>query len=469
MITKISVKNFRSIKSLDTELSKLTVLIGANGSGKSNLVKLIELIGDISQSGVSMAINKRGGAEWMLPKSLPKKLMQSTPVEISYAAVFKGPQPKGYNFPEKRISVEHNLNLKFKTGGLPHVLSENIQLNDVLHVAKALTGSVADFSDVDDGSPTHPNGISSFTVGFEEKGAVKIKCSPEVDKENMDDYIRWLGLSKKLFNDDPRSFYSTLKRMWDNKGVTNIRGARAQLKKGNYSLLDPDVKTVLDFCPQFHRFLGELVDIARYDLLLHELRQEQSLSDEYSLTTYGNNMPSILRNLKGKENTQEWTRLKETFCAIAPHIVQFGASRLNTNKEFIRFTESKFGRSVESWDASDGTLRALGVMLAIESARIGATVIIEEPEQNLHPWAIRILMRYIRDMIERKNLQVIITTHSQQVLESANPNEVLIASRTIESGTSFKRVADEYPDLKPIELGDLWVQGLLGGVPSYAD
>lgn len=43
MISQLSVKNFKSIQDLDMELGRVTVLIGANGSGKSNILEAIAL------------------------------------------------------------------------------------------------------------------------------------------------------------------------------------------------------------------------------------------------------------------------------------------------------------------------------------------------------------------------------------------------------------------------------------------
>ena len=43
MISQLSVKNFKSLQDLDVDLGKVTVLIGANGSGKSNILEAIAL------------------------------------------------------------------------------------------------------------------------------------------------------------------------------------------------------------------------------------------------------------------------------------------------------------------------------------------------------------------------------------------------------------------------------------------
>ena len=41
MIKEIQIENFKSIQSLNLELGRLNVFIGANGSGKSNILEAI--------------------------------------------------------------------------------------------------------------------------------------------------------------------------------------------------------------------------------------------------------------------------------------------------------------------------------------------------------------------------------------------------------------------------------------------
>ena len=43
-LTRIEIAGFKSIRSVDLELGPLNVLIGANGSGKSNLVDHFKLL-----------------------------------------------------------------------------------------------------------------------------------------------------------------------------------------------------------------------------------------------------------------------------------------------------------------------------------------------------------------------------------------------------------------------------------------
>jgi predicted ATPase len=144
-------------------------------------------------------------------------------------------------------------------------------------------------------------------------------------------------------------------------------------------------------------------------------------------------------------------------------------SQLKSGQEFVQFVEEKSGRPVESWQSSDGTLRALAILLAVETHPEGSAILIEEPEQGLHPWAIRTLVAHIRAVIAERGLQVVLTTHSQQVLDCVAQEEVLVASRHSGSGTLFRTISDVvgHNTIEKGDIGKLWVSGLLGGVPSY--
>lgn len=65
MITHLSVKNYRSLKDMELPLGPLNVLIGANGSGKSNILDVLRLVRDVAANGqaVSDAVSERGGYE----------------------------------------------------------------------------------------------------------------------------------------------------------------------------------------------------------------------------------------------------------------------------------------------------------------------------------------------------------------------------------------------------------------------
>ncbi|MGL5828481.1 MAG: AAA family ATPase [Angustibacter sp.] len=62
-ITRLRVKNFRSLADVDVELGPLSVLIGPNGSGKTNILRALSFLSDVARFDVEEALIKWGGLE----------------------------------------------------------------------------------------------------------------------------------------------------------------------------------------------------------------------------------------------------------------------------------------------------------------------------------------------------------------------------------------------------------------------
>ncbi|HHI30177.1 MAG TPA: DUF2813 domain-containing protein, partial [Candidatus Methanoperedenaceae archaeon] len=56
-IKKIKVSNFKSFEEEEIELGKFNVLIGANASGKSNVINILQFLKDVVESGLDNAIS----------------------------------------------------------------------------------------------------------------------------------------------------------------------------------------------------------------------------------------------------------------------------------------------------------------------------------------------------------------------------------------------------------------------------
>jgi predicted ATPase len=61
LISRVALKNFRSVAACDIELGPLTFLVGANGAGKSNFLDALRLISDSLNSSLDHALRERGG------------------------------------------------------------------------------------------------------------------------------------------------------------------------------------------------------------------------------------------------------------------------------------------------------------------------------------------------------------------------------------------------------------------------
>ena len=77
MLQTLAVANYRSLHSLVVPLGALTLVTGANGSGKSNLYRALRLLADTAQGGVAPALAREGGlasALWAGPEAISARM-----------------------------------------------------------------------------------------------------------------------------------------------------------------------------------------------------------------------------------------------------------------------------------------------------------------------------------------------------------------------------------------------------------
>ncbi|MDQ0376802.1 AAA family ATPase [Amycolatopsis thermophila] len=75
MLTTLAVENYRSLRDLVLPLSRLTVVTGVNGSGKSNLYRALRLLADAGRNGAVAALAREGGLPstlWAGPEAVGK-------------------------------------------------------------------------------------------------------------------------------------------------------------------------------------------------------------------------------------------------------------------------------------------------------------------------------------------------------------------------------------------------------------
>ena len=73
-LTRLTAAGFRSIRQVDMRPGDLTVLVGANGTGKSNFISLFNLLGFMVTENLQLYIGRRGGGSSVLhygPKRTP--------------------------------------------------------------------------------------------------------------------------------------------------------------------------------------------------------------------------------------------------------------------------------------------------------------------------------------------------------------------------------------------------------------
>jgi predicted ATPase len=188
------------------------------------------------------------------------------------------------------------------------------------------------------------------------------------------------------------------------------------------------------------------------------VRHEQptSLRSDY-LSETAENLPLVLSKIKQSIRVELREALHELGQGIedVDAVVENGAVQLYL---------AEGGRSIPMSRLSDGTLRYLCLLAILLHPDPPALVVIEEPELGLHPDILPYLGKLIKKASRR--MQLVITTHSQILLDSfsKNPEDVIVCSRGA-GESKFERLNDErLADwLKDHTLGELWNMGEIGG------
>lgn len=73
-LARLKISGFRSLRNVTIELEPLTVLIGANGAGKSNLLWALEMVRMLAFGSLQLFVSERGGASFLMhygPRETP--------------------------------------------------------------------------------------------------------------------------------------------------------------------------------------------------------------------------------------------------------------------------------------------------------------------------------------------------------------------------------------------------------------
>ncbi|MDO4786072.1 MAG: AAA family ATPase [Fretibacterium sp.] len=197
------------------------------------------------------------------------------------------------------------------------------------------------------------------------------------------------------------------------------------------------------------------------------MRRDHSTRDWRELSSDASNIASFLYRLKHYK-PEFFESIRETVQIIAPFFDDFLLEpEKQGDREVVRLEWRQKGSSYpfQPWQLSDGTIRFICLATALLQPDPPSTVIVDEPELGLHPFALDVLAGLMKSAAERT--QLIVSTQSASLLNYFDPAEVIVVDR--EAGTSrFRRLdADPLAEwLKDFSLGELWQKNVFDGGPA---
>lgn len=359
-IKYLTIRGFQSIQRLDNfELASLNVLIGANGTGKSNFVSYFRMLGELAEQRLQVWVTKQGGAERLLTFGIKETQQLFSRLQFGdngYQFTLEPTDLGGFVFTEETLFYQDRYPSGFSIGSghLEANLKAEIQpyewrMADYCY-ASISSWRVYHFHDTSD------------TAGMKRKGALQESKFLRPNAENLAAYLYML---KNQHHD----VYHHIRKI---------------------------VKLAIPFLDDFI------------------LEPEEIRPDEFQIQLM-------------------WRQVNSDYRLLPSQL-------------------------------SDGSLRFICLVTALLQPNPPATVIFDEPELGLHPYAITLLGALMRSAATR--MQLIVSTQSVPLLNEFSLDDIIVVER--EKGVSvFKRLqsADFASWLEDYSVGELWEKNVLGGRP----
>lgn len=380
MITYIRINGFKSFQDFEMTFTPLTVVAGANASGKSNLFDALQLLSRLAEADLKTAFSEQRGH--------PSELFTQYD-ENRYAT-------------EMEFVVEMLVNRTVRDNWGGEAELNNTRLRYKLVIARKP-------SDL---------GIDDLTVKHEHLEKIK----------SEDDQWAHCVLPKgaKTLWQTRRAggskvpFIQTIEQ----SGITTIKIRQDGRQGGKATPANAVTQTVLgginsvDF-PHAFAVKEEMRRWTFLQLNPEDLREptRQDLGLRDTITPSGKNLAAAFYRIKQADEyyLKEISRKLNSFL---PNFVEVDVYDDKMNRQFIIRVKGEDGKEFSSRVLSEGTLRMLTLCILEYDDKHTGLLCFEEPENGIHPFRMKAMARLLKDLsvdfsdTDLPLRQVIVNTHS---------------------------------------------------------
>ena len=402
MISKITLENFFSFREPTTiELNpEVNILLGINGSGKSNFIKAIQLLYEsiIGNGLEELFLKKWSGFNTVANFNDDGKDYIKLLFEFDKDAINK---ITGYFFQTNPI---YEIFI-YKLGQTSYYLKEKLS-------APSIREGETDFifMEMDNG-----RGI----ISTREEGKVALQRYPQ---ENQKLTFKSTEPVLRQFS-DPETFYPhfTLKRALENASIYYYF---------NTTFSSP-------------------------------IRQPSSYGTETKLLPDGHNLMTIINHIKNNHSLY-YDKIEEAIKKINPHFKDINSAAFGS-KLYLVLREECLAKSISIEQISEGTLSYLLLLSILFNPERGNLICIEEPETNLHPDMINTISNSIKEASKGTQIIItthsplllnLFDLEDVLIFEKSDRNETVVKAKS----------SDDFEDWRgDFLVGQAWLQGLIGG------
>lgn len=396
-VRRLSVSNFKSFAGADLELGPLTLLIGPNASGKSNLIEAVKLLSWMAEGQRIDYVFRRAEDEEVVVRGTAEDLCLDGTAQFAIGCGFALRPGSGVSSHEKEHSFEVRL---------------GVSDSEMRIVGEQLT------------APDEP--VALYEV-----------------KEATDEYGRDMSVAYNNFKPGGRKpqIVCTDEHLILTQLHTPARFGKSHRK-------------AQDVIPSVTRGLADaLAGILFIDPEPRRMREYWNRS-ERKLRGDGANLSSVLYDLCEKQGRKQEVL---DFVRRLPEGEIGDIEFIETDRADVMLRlEEDFRGSTRRTDApllSDGTLRVLAVAAAVLSAPEGSLVVVEEIDNGVHPSRAEMLVENLQRVSKDRDLRVLLSSHNPALLDALPADampDVACCFRDPEDGTSRVKRLDEaqrYPAL----------------------
>jgi predicted ATPase len=307
--------------------------------------------------------------------------------------------------------------------------------------------------------------------------AIKDQKKSSGYRENLERYVKYMGGADKIFYLGTKETKKVEVELFHDSIDTDFHFSLlptsddrldCQLLTGT-GLISRDVK---DLCTEIDNIIDTVFrGYAYYHFNdtsdFAAVKKPCSKRDYEYLRTDASNLAAFLLFLR-KKHEKDYQYLREVVQLAAPFFGDFllRDSLDNPDETLLEWRQKASDYPFHPSQISDGTLRFICLATALLQPNTPSTILLDEPELGLHPYALNLLAGLIQKAAART--QVIVSTQSAALIDNFEPEDIIVVER--KNGESvFSRPDTEKLKiwLEDYSLGEIWCKNIIGGRPTH--